>query len=324
MKKIIFTVDVEANYGFESIDTLIYGKTKRGYYGLDYICHEFNKNGIKGLFFVDFAEANVYGCSVFDKICKSIIDENQDIGVHIHANSFGEQTGLMHMCQNDLQFEMIDYCTNLYRTILGHNPSSFRAGGYGANNVTLDYLAEESYKYDFSQFYGRKTCKIIPPVSVYSPCHLSNGLVEIPVTVFKGLKYGKKQRIKKIDFEMPFGEFKQVVNKIIKSNSDYDTIVFFIHSFSLVNWVKKPLCPKYSSGKVKKFKKMLSWLGSKKKELAFISEHDLENMRFEQPRSIEKQLNNLIHLNFFATLFYHLIDAAKYFKDQFFNFKQKR
>lgn len=302
MTKIIFTVDVEANYGIESIDSLIYGKTNRGSYGVDYLSKKFLEYGIRGLFFVDFAEAKSYGIQPFKNICNILTQNKQDIGVHIHANHFGEPSGLMNNCSLNLQEEMMDFSTTICKEITHNYPLSFRAGGYGANNSTIELLKKYNYIFDFSFFYKKKNCKIAPPITIYKNTIFENGIIEIPVTVFYSTKIRKIKKVSKIDFEMPMICFKSIIKKMIRSN--YDSITFFIHSFSLVEWRSSPHHASFSKRRVSKFERMLKWLS--KQDVEFAEEANFRNIVSDCDYSCETQINSIVYLNPFLSFLYNI------------------
>ena len=87
MKKAIFTVDTEGHDGKDPVKSLIFGKTKNGILaGIPMIMDICDKYNVKGLFFVDFAEAWDYGKDSITKVVKYIKKRGHDVGVHIHPD----------------------------------------------------------------------------------------------------------------------------------------------------------------------------------------------------------------------------------------------
>ena len=61
VKKVIFTVDVEGHDGSDPVEHLIYGNVGGEKCGIDLIMDLCDKYSVKGIFFVDIAEAFHYG-----------------------------------------------------------------------------------------------------------------------------------------------------------------------------------------------------------------------------------------------------------------------
>ena len=160
--KAIFTVDVEGHVGNDPIRHLIYGETSDGKeYGIDMIMDLLDRNGIRGLFFVDIAEAWDYGEEGVCSVLRHIKDRGHDVGVHIHPDHMADKRrSFLHEYSYDEQYDIIRKCTDFYEDVLKERPEAFRAGKYGANRDTLDILARLGYAADFSQFYGQK-CNVI-------------------------------------------------------------------------------------------------------------------------------------------------------------------
>jgi len=265
-KQAIFTVDVEGHVGSDPVTSLIYGKTKDGRFcGIDMLMDTLDEFGIKGVFFVDIAEAWDYGEEVIANVMRHIRKRGHTVGVHIHPDHMADKTRLfLAEYSYQEQFEIIKKCTDFYTQVMGERPTCFRAGKYGANWDTLNILAELGYSADFSEFYGQKWCKINPPCTCSNAIRLSNGLVEVPVTTYKSFNEKVYSRSDKIDAAMPFSEFKLVVNKLFRCE-DYNTIVLFAHSFSFLNWRNKPDKVSFSKRKFRKLYNQLKYVNQELK-----------------------------------------------------------
>lgn len=258
---IIFTVDVEGHIGSDPVERLIYGETKNGELcGIDLLMDILDQYGIKGIFFVDIAEAWDYGKDKIGNVLKHIKERGHDVGVHIHPDHMADKKRLfLSEYERAEQYEIIKKCTDFYVNVLGERPKAFRAGKYGANWETLRILEELEYKADFSQFYGQKWCHIDPPCTYIRKKKILNGMVEIPVTVYRSFDKRFYSRVDKIDIGLLFLEFKKIIKEFLKR--DYcDTIVLFAHSFSLINWRNKPNEPAYSRIKYIRMKRQLEYI----------------------------------------------------------------
>ena len=275
-QRAIVTIDVEAPIGDDGVNNLIYGLIGEQEYGIKCIMDILDEYSIKGLFFVDIAEAFEYGEEAISKVITSILDRGHFCGVHLHPDRMNKKKKkfLWEYTYNE-QLEMISWCTDFYKRITGRYPVSFRAGRYGANNDTLNILKELGYKVDMSMYFGmKKRCKIAGDYKTINGIKNNNGLLEYPVTVFESFHLFKYIRFDKIDESMPYCEFCTVVKKAIKQNN-VDVINFFVHSFSFLFWRKNPDKPLPNKRSIRRFRKMLSFLSNK--GCLFLKEPDLVN-----------------------------------------------
>ena len=255
MNYILTTIDVEGptGEGYDSTDPIrnfIWCKDNmENSYGLEMIINMLDSYNVKGLFFVDLAEAFDYGRELITKVIQYILEKKHIVGVHLHPNHMlDENRHFLFQYSKEEQYMMISKCTQLYEDIVQEKPLFFRAGKYSANYDTLDILNDLGYKYDFSQFYRSSWCGINPPLTADRPCKYKE-LIEIPVTTFFSINIPFFKRVDKIDLEMS----KWSHNYVIKSlaNEDGNIVVLFLHSFSFVNWRDDPNNPTFSKSKYK-------------------------------------------------------------------------
>jgi peptidoglycan/xylan/chitin deacetylase (PgdA/CDA1 family) len=258
-KPIIFTVDVEGVTGKNAVDKMIYGKLEDGNeYGIPLLIDLLDKYNIKGIFFVDIAEAWDYGEEKIVDVLRYIKGRNHDVGVHIHPDHMKDTNKrFLWQYDEDEQREMITKCSEFYQKAIGEKPIAFRAGRYGLNNTTLDILDELGYKLDFSEFYGKKNCKISPHITCNKITRYKN-IIEVPVTTYKSFGFGKYFRFDKIDVSMRLSEFKYIMDKI-QGDSSVDIISMFAHSFSFLTWRKHPDNPKFNKKEFAKITKMIDF-----------------------------------------------------------------
>lgn len=256
----IFTVDVEGHVGSDPVERLIYGKTSDGNLcGIDMLMDILDNYKIRGLFFVDIAEAWDYGKNKIADVLIHIEQRGHDVGVHIHPDHMADRSKLfLSDYTYEQQYTMIKKCTDFYENILGHKPLAFRAGKYGANRTTLDILVELGYKVDFSEFYGQKWCHINPPVAKVNVVKLENGLLEIPVTSYESFKLGNYNRYDKIDCGQSLSEHKTVMEMLDKNGNDI--AVLFAHSFSLIKWRRTPNNPRLNKKQKKILERQLNYV----------------------------------------------------------------
>lgn len=260
---VIFTVDVEGHVGDDPVEHLIYGKTADGRLcGIDMLMDVLDQYRMKGLFFVDIAEAWDYGENKIANVLKHIKERNHDVGVHIHPDHMADRKRLfLSEYTREEQYQIIKKCTDFYTQVLGTAPLAFRAGKYGANRETLDILAELGYKADFSEFYGQRWCHIDPPVAKVNVQKLDSGIIEIPVTSYRSLDYSFYSRYDKMDCGQIFPEFETLFEKLEENKNDI--AVMFAHSFSCINWRRTPNRPKYQKSHKKRLEKQIKYVYEK-------------------------------------------------------------
>lgn len=286
-QRILVSVDTEAPIGSNAVDNMIYCKTKDGEYGIKYLFDLFEEFGIKALFFVDIPEIVDHGSYSIQKVMEDIENAGHDIGVHVHPDHMLDSNRrYLWEYTRDEQFEIISRCTDFYEMILGRKPKSFRAGRYGANNDTLDILAQLGYKYDMSLFYSSKYCKIAP----YFTCnrvkeYKESGLLEFPVTTFKSFTspfYSRNDQIAPGFY--PF-EFKKDLKEIIKSQ-EIDVISLIFHSFEFIDWRKNPDKPSFNERKLFRVRKNLEFI--KQNGTKYISENELQEILWNYSEDLGK------------------------------------
>lgn len=289
MQKILVSIDTEAPIGESGIDKLIYGNTADGEFGINFMMDIFDSYGIIALFFVDIAEAWEYGKDKIVKVMEDIERRGHDIGVHIHPDRMADKDRrYLWQYSYEEQFEIIEKCTELYEETLGRKPLSFRAGRYGADNNTIDIVSNLGYKYDMSMYYGmKKRCKIDGDYATINRVKENGRVMEIPVTTFKSFSAFGYSRQDKLDESMPYGEFRLLFNEIL-DNGYVDIASFFMHSFSFLNWRKKPESPSFDYRSDKRIRRMIDYMKSQNKTI-FIKEADLEKVH--QGNDADRQLD---------------------------------
>ena len=264
MKKAIFTVDTEGHDGNDPIQTLIFGKTKDGTFaGIPMIMDICDQYNVKGLFFVDFAEAWDYGKEKIKEVVLYIKNRGHDVGVHIHPDHMADKERMfLSQYSYQEQYDIIKKCTDLYIEITGEKPVAFRAGKYGANRDTLAILSELGYKADFSEYYGYdKWCHIQPPVTDNETVKLKNGIIEFPVISYENYVKGLFHRHDKLDINRSAFEHRYLINRIL-NEEEIQVISLFCHSFSLLSWRHKPDNPTIKKNEVRHLNEALNHIST--------------------------------------------------------------
>lgn len=277
-QKVLVSIDTEGPAGTDPVRHMIYGETADSKeYGIRYLMRLFSKRSIRGLFFVDIPEIVDHGEERIERVLKDIDYHGHDIGVHVHPDHMGDlERRYLWQYTKEEQYEIIARCTDFYEKVLKHPPLSFRAGRYGADNNTLQVLDELGYKYDMSEFYASRYCKIDPPVTWNRIVTCGqNGLKEVPVTTFRSLSTPFYSRNDQIDAGNMPSEFKKNMKAII-SEGAVDVVSLFFHSFQFLEWRKQPDNPLFSPKRWKRAIGNLDFLLGQNVE--FISEQNLESV----------------------------------------------
>ena len=276
-QKVLVSIDTEGPAGSDPVEHMIYGKTTDGEYGIKYLMRLFSDRNIRGLFFVDIPEMSDHGKEKIERVLRDIDEQDHDVGVHVHPDHMGDLSRrYLWQYTYDEQYEIIARCSDFYEKVLRRSPISFRAGRYGADNNTLLVLDKLGYKYDMSEFYASRYCKITPPVTWNRIVKCGeNGLKEVPVTTFRSLSTPFYSRNDQIDSGNMPSEFRRNIRAII-SNGSVDVVSMFFHSFQFLKWRKHPDNPTYSTKRWEKSISNLDFLISQ--DLEFISERDLDSI----------------------------------------------
>lgn len=139
MKKILLTIDTEFIISKDEI-LGINGKN-----GIDDILIILNEFDIKATFFIDYYEINKWGESIFEEISNKIKSFGHQIELHLHPNLFGDKPQYIWQYSKSEQEILLDESINFFKKINSTTPKYFRAGGYSADDVTLEILKKEFY-----------------------------------------------------------------------------------------------------------------------------------------------------------------------------------
>lgn len=304
MKKILLTIDTEGPIGSDPIRYQIWGEVgENKFWGIPRIIDICNQYNIKGLFFVDIAEAWHYGDNKIKDVMDYIIEHGHDVGVHIHPHHMpNENRQFLYEFSREEQYNIIKKCTDKFFDMTGTFPKSFRAGKYGANRETLDILDELGYKYDFSEFYSQKWCGIKPEVAYILPQKYKR-LIEFPVSIYKSFEIPKiYKRYDKLEITSNTNELKYVLKEYSKTSNN-EVITLFLHSFSFIHFLERPDKPTINKKNEKNAINLLKFLTCSDK-FEFISEIDLEKLN----AVVIDHENNIVSIKnlFFQILYFYI------------------
>lgn len=163
--------------------------------GLDYQLDILARNGIKATFFVEslFSGVPEVGTEPLKSIIRRIRKGGHDIQLHLHCEWIPHCQGIGVPFRSHLQNKydgaeqerLISFATERLQECGASKPIAFRAGGYSADEPSLNALKNLGFKYDTSFNIGYlDKCKLPGPPSFgvrYDIC----GIQEIPVAAFQ-------------------------------------------------------------------------------------------------------------------------------------------
>lgn len=225
MKSILLTIDTEFYISQEEILGI------KGENGIDEILKILDNYNIKATFFIDYFSIKKWGEEIFWIVNDKIKSRGHQIELHLHPYISG---GLNYMWQYDYESQknFIDSAIEYYKKFNQKSPELFRAGGYSADDSTIQILEEKKFKADLSFQYHQKRCKISSNIFPFvNRIAKINTLWEIPTTVYK--YYFPFVRYNSINLEWcSLLELKEIIEQFKKSSVEH--IVIMMHSFALL------------------------------------------------------------------------------------------
>lgn len=186
--KMMLTVNVEAlpdQAADHHVDTLIYGRRDEGEWGIQSMMDIAERYGVKMTFFVDFAEAELYGEEMIE-VGRYIVSRGHDLQIYCHFDLLREQVkshfhnvddDYSQWCEDEeISSFIIDYCLTQYRRCGAAGPIVFRGGDYHFGAAMVKILKEKGVAADAT--YNSLGPK---PRSVNRQFMFENGLFEFPV-----------------------------------------------------------------------------------------------------------------------------------------------
>jgi hypothetical protein len=209
--KFIFTVDTEISMGGAwehpgrrplSIDQRIFCKKGEQVWGVPLIADVLGRYGMKATFFCEMLASEVTGAQETERYVHYLMSRGQDVQLHAHpvfwfyarqlaSSPIGAPVTapreLTDRCLDlppKLEEELLQLACERLRLFSGQQPVAFRAGGYAADEDTLEILGRLGITIDSS--YNPAFRPSFPNYQ-YSANEVRklNGVFEVPVTVFR-------------------------------------------------------------------------------------------------------------------------------------------
>lgn len=202
--RVYFTVDTETSMGGAwrdssveplPLDRTVFGKHDSGQYGIPLIMDILDVHGFKATFFTEVFCAHVLGRGPVAEVLQYIRERGHDTQLHLHPTYryYSDFRRGLPRCETDLmcqlppeeQGRLIREGVTLFRELSGHAPRAYRAGCYGASEITLGALRENGVVIDcsYNLAYQGVTCGFA--MQALNAPAVIDGVYEFPVTVFR-------------------------------------------------------------------------------------------------------------------------------------------
>lgn len=193
--RVFLTIDTEFAWRHHAagldVETIYQRSLEPAGVGLRYQLDMFARHRLKVCFFVDPMPAMVFGLEPIKRMVDTILAVGQEIQLHLHPNWSGARPGdrgasyarfQMHEYDRDEQRTLIEGARDLLIAAGAPAPIAFRAGGYAANDDTLQALAALGFVYD-SSHNGAEPAESRTGLAPRQIAPLKAHLIEVPVTV---------------------------------------------------------------------------------------------------------------------------------------------
>jgi hypothetical protein len=177
--RVYFTVDTEtsmggawrnAEYAPLPTESTIFGKVGSEFYGIPLIMEILERYEFAATFFVEVFCAHVLGFEEVARVFRSIMDRGHDVQLHLHPvyrfyrdylqGGRRREQDLIFTFPFEEQRELIADGVALFKQFTGRQPIAFRAGCYGASELTLKALSQNGILLDssYNLCYLGQTC----------------------------------------------------------------------------------------------------------------------------------------------------------------------
>ena len=285
MKQILITCDTEVGElhadRADAFEIFIKGEIESREVGVRLVNDLASEYGAAVEHFVDVYPYERYGERKFEQLCSDIIGGGHGVNLHTHPSGrYDKNRKFMWQYSVDEQTEIINFGKQKIKEWIGIDVLAHRAGGYGANDDTIQALNFNGIFIDSSFFYKNKNCKI--NYDYINKASEKNGVLQLPVSVYERQKrYGPlktKSSLQKFDFR--YGSSADEILKVIDAMPENCIIVLFLHSFNFLNLKynfkdKKYINISINDKLINEYKRLLADIANKA-ECKFASIKDLD------------------------------------------------
>lgn len=244
MPDVFLTIDTELRWRHHAAglprDAIVARSIEPAGVGVTWQLERLAHFGLKACFFVDPMPATIYGNDAIAPVVERILRAGQEVQLHLHANwararagDRGAAHGRFELIDHDAaaQGALIDQATDLLMAAGAPRPVAFRAGSYGADDATLDALAERGFTIDSSHngAHAPWPSRIALPPGQIAPCR-HRGVIEVPVTVI----HDTSRRWRNVQIcALSTAEMRAALRHAVRH--DHAAVTIVSHSFECAN-----------------------------------------------------------------------------------------
>jgi hypothetical protein len=246
--RVYFTIDTETSIGGAwqnagpplPLGPTVFGESGGQRYGVTLIMDILEQYGFTGTFFVEVFCSYHLGMDALAEAIECIQNRGHDVQLHLHPvhrfyweymqGSPRREQDLMFQFTAEEQRQLIQDGVRLFRRLSGRPPRAFRAGCYGASEVTLAALRESGVLIDssYNLSFLDKTCGF-QSRPLNAP-QFMEGVHEFPVTNFSS---GRTGWYKPLEISaVSVWEILAAIRSL--EMSDCRDVVLIFHSFSFL------------------------------------------------------------------------------------------
>ena len=265
-----------------NFERYVYGRSSHGDFALPKTLEILNKNGLRGVFFVEPLFAARFGIDYLKTIVQLIQDAGQEVQLHLHPEWTDEirpailddiSRKRQHLSYYSLleQTDLISFGRNLLSQAGCANVSAFRAGSFAANVDTMEALRRNGIAIDSSL----NRCYAIsgadfPGTRDFDTPFVHNDVAIFPVSVFKdGFGSDRPVHVAACSFE----EVKDAL--LSASRAGWTDFVIVSHNFEML----KPGSCEPSWTVVRRFEQLCAYLADHTQDLPVTGYAKLEGSR---------------------------------------------
>ena len=246
--RVYFTVDTETSLGGAwrngrgplPATRTIFGENGTGTYGVPLIMDILERYGFRATFFIEVFCSYLLGAEEMGKVFQCIQTRGHDVQLHLHPvqrfyrdflqGHARREQDLMFQFPAEEQKQLVGEGVDLFRRFSGAAPRAFRAGCYGASEVTLTALRENGVFIDssYNLAFLDRTCGF-QQRPLNAP-RVLDGVHEFPVTNFNSGRAGSYKPL-----EVSAVSVWEILATIshLRKNGCRDVVLVF-HSFSFL------------------------------------------------------------------------------------------
>lgn len=216
------------------------GETGEGNYGVSYQLRVLREHGLKATYFIEPLFSFALGLAPLRELISQVQRNRQEVGLHIHPEWLTDprctslppfRGPLVASYDQYAQNQLIRAGLDRLREAGADSVPVFRAGSWGANQMTLDALAHSGIFMDSSLNAAfAQSLPDLPDRKVLQNPALCGPVTEFPVTQFLD---GSRRGIRPLHVTAcSFDEFRFVIDSAIEQERSMLVVVF--HSFEFV------------------------------------------------------------------------------------------